>query len=173
MEPISAALALANVVPALMRWFGAGDKSTAVAEKVVEIAKAVTGAPNAEAAVAAIQNEAAFAHQFRVAVLAAETELDRAYLADRQSARARDVELHKAGYVNRRADVMVFMDVVGLIACLVVLTLMRAELPTEAVTLLSVIAAIFGNCLRDAHQFEFGSSRGSKEKDLLLGSNAK
>jgi hypothetical protein len=28
-----------------------------------------------------------------------------------------------------------------------------------------MIAGIFGACLKDAYTFEFGSSRGSKEKD--------
>jgi hypothetical protein len=30
---------------------------------------------------------------------------------------------------------------------------------------LSVITSLFGLCLRDAYQFEFGSSRGSRLKD--------
>lgn len=64
-----------------------------------------------------------------------------------------------------RRNWMVLLDVVGLISCLAVLTLFRKEIPGEVVGLLSTIAGIFGLCLRDAHQFEFGSSRGSKEKD--------
>lgn len=69
---------------------------------------------------------------------------------------------------NKRADLMVAFDVVGLIACLVVLTYFRRDMPGEVVGLLSSIASVFGLCLRDAHQFEFGSSRGSREKDRLL-----
>lgn len=79
----------------------------------------------------------------------------------------------RGGYQNRRADLMVILDVIGLIGCLVVLALLRHDLPAEVVTLLSTIVGIFGLCLRDAHQFEFGSSRGSREKDAILGSKAK
>lgn len=73
------------------------------------------------------------------------------------------------GYQNRRADIMVVLDVVGLIVCLLVLAVMRKDLPPEVVTLVSTVAGIFGLCLRDAHTFEFGSSRGSREKDQILG----
>lgn len=169
MDPITAAIALGNVVPSLLRYFGAGEKSAVVAEKVVDIAKAVTGTDTPDAAIAAIQADPALAHEFRMAVLKADGDLESAYLADRQNARARDVALRQAGYQNRRADVMVIMDVVGLIACLVVLALMRKELPSEVVGILTTVASIFGLCLRDAHQFEFGSSRGSREKDLASG----
>lgn len=63
---------------------------------------------------------------------------------------------------------MVLFDAAGLVACLLVLTFFRQNIPGEVVGLLSTIAGIFGLCLRDAHQFEFGSSRGSREKDILL-----
>ena len=36
------------------------------------------------------------------------------------------------------------------------------------VGIISTVAGIFGACLRDAFQFEFGSSRGSRDKDELL-----
>ena len=169
MDPITIALGLAQLAPTLMRFFGVGDKPVAVAEKVVDLAKSVTGAPSGEAALAVLQADAAKAQEFRMATLQADTSLEEAYLSDRQDARARDVSLAQAGYHNKRADIMVLFDVVGLIACLVVLTVFRKDVPGEVVGLLSTIAGIFGLCLRDAHQFEFGSSRGSREKDLIIG----
>lgn len=44
---------------------------------------------------------------------------------------------------------------------------------TLGAALLSGIAGIFGACLRDAFQFEFGSSRGSREKGAILGARGK
>ena len=169
MDPITIALGLAQLAPALMRFFGVGEKPVAVAEKVVDLAKAVTGQPTGEAALAALQADAEKAQEFRMAALKMDGDLEQAYLNDRSDARKRDVALHQSGYINRRADLMVLFDVVGLIACLVVLAFFRKEIPGEVVGLLSSIASIFGVCLRDAHQFEFGSSRGSREKDALLG----
>lgn len=169
MDPLTIALGLAQVAPSLLRFFGVGEKPVAIAEKAIEIAQAVTGANTGQAALAALQADPAMAHEYRLAVLKADGELEALYLADRKDARARDVALHQAGYQNRRADWMVLFDVIGLVACLIVLSLFRKEIPGEVVGLLSTIAGIFGLCLRDAHQFEFGSSRGSREKDMLLG----
>jgi len=168
MDPMTIALALLQFAPSLLRYFGAGEKPAAVADKVVEIARTVTGAATGPEALEAIRANAAQAAAFQQAVLEADTTLEQAYLADRRDARARDVALHQAGFHNTRADLMVLFDVIGLIACLVVLSVFRKEIPGEVVSLLSTIAGIFGLCLRDAHQFEFGSSRGSKEKDALL-----
>lgn len=170
MEPISIALALAQFAPSLLRYFGVGEKSTAVAEKVIEVAKQVTMQTTGPQALEAMQVNARLAQEFNLAVLKMDGDLEQAYLADRRDARDRDVKLHQAGYQNKRADLMVLFDVIGLIACLVVLSVYRSEIPGEVVGLLSTIAGIFGLCLRDAHQFEFGSSRGSREKDGLMAS---
>lgn len=67
-----------------------------------------------------------------------------------------------------RADVMVLGAVLGLIACLASLVWFRTGLPGEAVGIISTVAGIFGACLRDALQFEFGSSRGSRDKDTVI-----
>ena len=101
-------------------------------------------------------------------MLAADKDLEQAHLADRQDARARDVQFIKAGRTNTRADVMVAGAVLGLIACLACLVLFRQGLPGEAVGIISTVAGIFGACLRDAFQFEFGSSRSSRDKDSVI-----
>jgi hypothetical protein len=111
--------------------------------------------------------------QFKSAVMANDADLEKAYLADRQDARTRDVEIAKLGRRNVRADIMVLLDVLGLIACLVVLCFFREKIPGEAIGLISTIAATFGLCLRDAHQFEFGSSRSSQNKDVTISNLAK
>ena len=67
-----------------------------------------------------------------------------------------------------RANVLTLGAVVVLIACLGVLTFWRQQVPGEVVGVISTVAGIAGACLRDAFQFEFGSSRGSREKDALL-----
>jgi hypothetical protein len=169
MPIIQAALALSQFAPQIMRFFGAGDASAAAAQKVVDIAQTVTGATSPEAAIAAMREDREQAARFQLATLQADTDLEKAYLADRGDARARDIKLRAlTGGTNRRADLMVLLDVVGLIACLIVLARFRSEIPSEVVGLLTTIATAFALCLRDAHQFEFGSSRGSKEKDELL-----
>jgi len=93
MEPVSIALALAQAAPSIMRFFGVGEKPVAVAEKVVEIAQTVTGKQKPEEAMEAIQQDPALAIQFNLAVLAANNDLEKAYLADRQDARDREVKI--------------------------------------------------------------------------------
>ena len=177
MEPISIALALAQFAPSLLRFLGVGEKSVAAAEKAIDIAKAVTGAPSGPEAVEFMKRNAQLAQEFNLAVLRQDGELEQAYLGDRQNARARDIALHQAGYQNKRADLMVLFDVLGLVAGLLgmlALGYIKAHYP-EAISegvfgallaQLSTITSYFGLCLRDAHQFEFGSSRGSRIKDV-------
>jgi hypothetical protein len=168
------ALALAQYAPSIMRYFGAGEASASVAEKVVGIAAGVAGTADPQSIVERLRASAELQHRFSMAVLAADTELEREFLADRQDARRRDIDVRKlnAGK-NKRADIMIICDWLGLLACLVVLAFFRKDIPGEVVALLSTIASIFGLCLRDAHQFEFGSSRGSRDKDEMLAGSRK
>lgn len=106
--------------------------------------------------------------QFRTSLLQVEADLDKAYLADRADARARDVALAQAGRNNRRADVMIIGAVVGLLACLFVLVRFQGQVPGEVVGIVSTVAGLFGASLRDAFQYEFGSSRGSADKSALI-----
>lgn len=69
---------------------------------------------------------------------------------------------------NKRLTLMVIGAAIGLAFCLIILTTYKGDLPGEVVGIISTVAGIFGACLKDAYSFEFGSSRGSKEKDDLL-----
>ncbi|MDR1375219.1 MAG: hypothetical protein LBJ45_00180 [Holosporaceae bacterium] len=71
---------------------------------------------------------------------------------------------------NRRLNIMVVGAALGLIACLLMLTSYKGNLSGEAVGIISTISGIFGACLKDAYSFEFGSSRGSKDKDEKISS---
>jgi len=167
MDPITLAMGLAQFAPSVVRWLSGSDKAEQVAQRVVDVAEVVTGRQGPQA-IEAMQADPALVLQFRQALAEIELEMERAYLADRQDARGRDVAYVQAGRRNLRADVMVALDALGLIVCLVVLALYSDRLAGEAIALISTVASIFGLCLRDAHQFEFGSSRGSAEKTELL-----
>ena len=166
---VTAAMALAQYVPQITKWITGSDDAAAGAQKVVDIASQITGVANDPAKMLeAMAADKALQIQFQQRVMENETDLQKAFLADVQDARKRDVELHKAGYGNTRADLMVALDVVGLIACLAVIAMFRDKLPGEVVGIVSTVAGIFGACLRDAHQFEFGSSRSNRDKDAVI-----
>ncbi len=66
---------------------------------------------------------------------------------------------------NKRLNIMVASAALGLVFCLLMLTSYKGDLPGEVVGIISTVSGIFGACLKDAYSFEFGSSRGSKDKD--------
>jgi hypothetical protein len=161
------AQALASFAPLIGRWIE-GNQGEQVAHKVVDIAQSVTGEKEVQKILQTLKIDPQMLIQFQQGVLKIEQDLEEAEHKDRESARLRDMALTTAGRSNVRADIMVVSAALGLIFCLVVITLYRTNLPGEAVGIISTIAGIFGSCLKDAYAFEFGSSRGSKLKDSKI-----
>ncbi len=161
------AAALSEFVPLIGRWIN-GEQGEKVAHKVVDIAQNVTGEKEASQIFQALKADPQVLIQFQQSVLKLAQELEVADYKDRESARVRDIALANAGRSNLRADIMVISAALGLVACLLTITIYRISLPGEAVGIISTIAGIFGSCLKDAYAFEFGSSRGSKIKDSKL-----
>jgi len=159
--------ALSEFVPLIGRWIN-GEQGEKTAHKVADIARSVTGEEDSVKVLSALKTDPKLLAQFQEAILKMDQELEVAEYKDRDSARLRDIAFANAGRSNLRADIMVVSAALGLIACLVMITLHRAHLPGEAVGIISTIAGIFGSCLKDAYAFEFGSSRGSKLKDSKL-----
>ena len=164
---IAAALGLAGFAPIIARWLG-GDQAQDVATKVVDIAQKITGTLDPIEAIQRLQENTDMVSDFQKAIIQVEAEIELAVMKDRQDARLRDVALMNAGRSNVRADVMVISAALGLILCLASLAHFSEALPGEAVGIISTIAGIFGACLKDAYTFEFGSSRGSREKDSTV-----
>jgi hypothetical protein len=161
------AMGLAEFAPSIVRWLS-GDDVEHVAADVITRAKRVTGLDDVPSVMHALRSDPTVLIAFQKDMLALETERELGYLKDRQSARERDVSFIEAGHRNYRADVMVIAAAMGMIMCLASLAYFSDHLPGEAVGIISTIAGIFGACLKDAYAFEFGSSRGSKEKDSTV-----
>ncbi|HKK36777.1 MAG TPA: hypothetical protein VJ994_10840, partial [Paracoccaceae bacterium] len=158
-----------------------GDPSGRVGAAVTSAVKEIVGAdPETEAgrdaALAAIEADPSLAAELkaRLAELSlAETE---AYLADRADARARDVALVEAtGESFRRADVMLIAAFAAVVAIAAVMFLLSLNATTEnsalvntLVGFLTGIGGMFARNIGTAFDFEFGSSRSSREKDGRL-----
>jgi hypothetical protein len=164
---IPIALQLAQFAPHLMRFLGVGEASTAVVERVVGVAQTVAGVKTPDEALAAITASAEMQTKFRLAVLAADGELERAYLSDRASARGRDIEYVKAGRYNWRADILALLSVGGLLIC-VWLIARDAQMPQRAIDAILIVIGVLAAAVRDVFSFEFGSSRGSEQKQQQL-----
>lgn len=169
MNIIAIALALSQFVPIISKWVG-GKTAENTAQMVVNIAKKVTDSIDEKDVLYKLQHDAQLVAEFQKAILESEKEIEIAILKDRESARNRDIAIINTGRRNKRADIMVLAAAFGLIVCLAVICLFEQNLPGEAVGIISTIAGIFGSCLKDAYNFEFGSSRGSKEKDQTVAS---
>jgi hypothetical protein len=178
--PVAAVIGLlAQYGPGLIKRL-AGNRAGEVAEKVASVAQAVTGKPTVDEAMAAVAANPELAVQLKVRLAELQVDEDRIELQDREDARRHDLEVRKQNTgKNTRADVMVAVDAIGLIlglAGMVALGYFSAAFPgkiSEGVfgalmAQLATITSYFGLCLRDAHQFEFGSSRGSRDKDQQL-----
>ena len=167
MDPVTVAFGLAQYAPSIIKWLSGSDKAEEAAQKVIDVARVVTGKQDASEAVAAIQADPAMLMQFRQAMASIEADMDRAYLADRQNARGRDVAFVQAGRWNIRADLLALLSVTGLIVC-VWFVARDSSLPERAVNAIMFVAGTLAACVRDVFAFEFGSSRGSREKDAIL-----
>ncbi len=172
MDPISIAMGLAQFAPMLVKWITGSDDAAAGAEKVIKIAGAVTGTSDPTKMLEALQADKALQIQFQQAVMANETELAKAFLADTQSARQRDVALAQAGIRNIRASSLVAAAILLVVTCLAVVVWLTDlnEFAKGAVTL------ILGRALGWVEQvfsFEFGTTRASKEKDAVISNLSK
>lgn len=168
-DPIAsvAFVLLKEFIPSLTRVME-GEKGSRMARGVLNAAKRVTGERRFQDIFRKLSENPAVLMEFQKEVLSYEKKVFSLESADFQNARARDVVIATSGRNNFRADVMVFSAAVGLVGCLGILALFREALPGEAVGIISTIAGIFGSCLKDAYAFEFGSSRGSQEKDKQM-----
>jgi hypothetical protein len=142
-----------------------GEKAEKVAETVVGIAEAVTGKKGPEA-VEAVKANPETALAFLKAQMDQEKELEALVVEDRKSARLRDMEFLKAGRWNFRADLMVVGCVVALV--FIVNEIAGTEVKPEVLAIFNMAVGALLKMLGDAFAFEFGSSRGSKEKDERL-----
>ena len=159
---IPIALGIAKYVPSIVKYF-VGDKEADAAKRVVDIAKSVVGG-QPEGIEEKLKNDPKLIAKLEVKFLEHEAEMDALYLEDKKNARKRDITLHKMGYKNTRADIMVL--VVGIALCLdIYLIWSTPEMPAGVLAIFNMMIGSLLKMLGDAFSFEFGSSRGSKEKD--------
>lgn len=167
MDPLTIAFSLAQFAPGIIKWITGDDKSAAVAEKVVDVARIVTGRQDAQAAVQALQADPALVLQFQQRIADIEAVLEQAYLKDVQSARERDAAFLAAGTRNSRADILAGLAVIAVI----VLTIAIWRDPGINEYVKGTFTLVLGRFLGYIDQiygFEFGSTRSNKTKDQTI-----
>ncbi|MDR2412240.1 MAG: hypothetical protein LBD66_01350 [Holosporales bacterium] len=161
---IATALSLAEFAPVIRRWV-TGPSALANAKIVVTSARQITKSRDPVEMVRLFRESPERVGLLRAELLSLSEQLEDSLLKSSQEERVRTLMTVLAGKKNLRGDIMVLAAALGLVFCLSVLVFFKDTLPGEAVGIISTIAGIFGSCLKDAYGFEFGSSRGSRDKD--------
>jgi hypothetical protein len=155
---------LAQFAPGIIKLLTGSGKAEEVAGKVIDVAKTVTGMQDGPAAVAAIQADPAKVMEFQLAFDAQQSDLERAYLGDTQSARARDVDLAKAGIHNYRANVLAGAALLLVVVCLLIVVWGSAMNDFAKATITLILGRALG-WVEQLFSFEFGTTRANKTKD--------
>lgn len=154
----------ASFAPSIIGYFK-GDNAADVASKVIAVAQTVTGTVTPDAAVAALNEDPALAREFQLKVMQQEAVFEQMYLADVQSARARDIELAKVGHKNRRADIMLALTYLGIVALISVMLIRDIDANSA---LGGIVILVIGKLISQwetGFSFEFGTTRANKTKD--------
>lgn len=143
----------------------AGDKGEKITQEFLDMAQHATGKVTPERALDELKISAVSREKMQILVNEHQKNAGELYLQDKVSARARDLEMLRLGHINKRADVML----VGAYIILASIIGAFAYFPDLGDTVQGILAMLAGGMLKsitDAFQFEFGSSRGSKEKQI-------
>lgn len=164
---IDVALRIASqFAPGLVRRL-AGEKAGDVAESILSIGGLVTGKTDPEEIAAALEADTAKAHEFRMQAAQIDLELARIDHTNTADARARDTAMIKAGRINRRADVLAYASLAGLFGLIVLIVVVKPSDPWVQ-GMVGAVVGFLTKAALDVFNFEFGSSRGSKNKEAQL-----
>ena len=161
---IPLALELAKFVPGIVKLVTGNDRAGEVAGHVLDIAQVVTGTKTPQSAVEAIQIDPAKAFDFQLAMAERQNALENMYLLDVQDARARDVELAKAGQLNHRANAMAAGAGMLVMFCLLIVV-WASEMDDFAKATITLICGRALGWVEQIFSFEFGTTRANKTKD--------
>jgi hypothetical protein len=164
---IPIAMQLAQFVPNIIKLLTGSDKAGEVASQVVDVARAVTGIDDPATVVQTIQMDPGKAAEFQLAMAAQQADFERMFLGDTQSARARDVELAKAGIKNHRANVLAGAALILVIICLLVVV-WNSDMNEYGKLTLSLVLGRAMGWVDQIFSFEFGTTRANKMKDETI-----
>lgn len=165
--PIALLIQLASAIPSLMKYVGASDTHTAIAQQAVDIATTVTGIVDPSLAVQKIVQDPAALQAFQLAMTDKQKEWDQMFLSDIQSARNMQIELSKNGGKRYMSTSMYILAIV-VIAVLTWEVLKDDSISEYAQGLITLVLGRFLGYLDNIYNFEFGTTRTSQQKDNTI-----
>jgi hypothetical protein len=165
MDPLSIGLALAaQYAPSIIKYMSNSNTAADVAGQVIDIAKTVTGKATVGEARAVLELDPVKRIEFQQAIVANDAQLQQAYLADVQNARARDVELAKVGMKNTRANALAAAAILLVMVCLFIVVWNSTADEWVKATITLILGRALG-WVEQIFSFEFGTTRTSRTKD--------
>lgn len=156
--PILAPLILKKA-PKLIRTI-AGDKAGGIADTVAGLVTSITGVGDVNEAVKKIEADPNLMAEFETRIRTVEAEVEKAHLADRQDARAREIAIR-----DNTPKVLAYATTVGFFAVLTGLMLGIGD--AQYKDALYIMLGSLGTAWTAQIAYYFGSSSGSKMKDEL------
>ncbi|MBE4471831.1 hypothetical protein HJ009_22575 [Vibrio parahaemolyticus] len=167
MEPISLALGLAQatgLVDKVGRWF-AGDNGADVANKVVDVAKAVTGESNPQKAHDKIMNDPELQLRFEEAILDKEQELERLAYQDKANARAMQTAALNQKDKFAKRFVYYLAAFWSVVATVYLMCITFVQIPEASVRFAdTILGFVLGTVIASIIGFFFGSSAVTNEQ---------
>lgn len=171
MDPITILSGLSVFAPILARWMGASDSVQSVADKASALAAIATGKTSPEDILNELKSNQAAASQFQLAILAQEGSFETLYMGDKANARARDIALSASPAGNVRANYLASIAI-GMVVGILAAVIFYPNLNDYARGVITTILGVFLNQLTNIYNFEFGTTRRSRDKSEILNSLA-
>lgn len=171
---IPTAISLADAFFPMLATKLGGERAGEVADQVVDVATRVAGLPkdaSAKEIIASLGENPEAMEQVRYEFAMLDQQEHERILEDRASARKYQIAVGADG--RRRGNIMLICVAGGLASCIIAAIRIarvgnEGEYTTAMIALITTVAGALLKMLSDAFAFEFGSSRGSKEKDDQL-----
>lgn len=169
MEPLTIALALAEYAPQLIKWVTGNDKAEKVATIAVDVAKKVSGATSGEGALELIKADPKLAAEFADKIAEREADLEKAYLADMDSARRMQIEALKQDDLFSKRFVYYFATVWSAFAMLYFTFVTFGTVSQSGQRMAdTILGVLIGTVITGFFNFFYGSSARSREKDETI-----
>lgn len=152
-----------QAIPSILDMFDAPESVKRVSEDVANVALAVTGTKTADEAAKVLSQDPNKYAEFKLALEDKKIQWEQMYLQDTQSARLRDVEMRKSGYVNTRANWMLISAYAGVAFCF--FAIFKSDLGEYEQSVLTLILGRMLGYIDQGFNFEFGTTRTSRNKD--------
>lgn len=169
MDPITIVTALAQYAPQITKFITGSDDAENVAKTVMDAACAVTGTSTGSQALSALNAKPELAIAFQTALADREADLEKAHLADIDSARKMQVAaLQQDDIFSKR---FVYYFTIGWSAFAAIYFLLTTFVPIPASGQRvsdTILGVLVGTVVTGMFQFFMGSSARSQGKDDLI-----